>query len=247
LTFDGARPSYYGEGEMWIVKSDAIWIQGCYKGTIYTKGLAATNKVAVGGPFLKGHIIVVGSLEAGPITVDGIPVCQHFPETYRIGALGTVTYNAEGKLVDEATHVWEKHIVHMELPMGVRVTVLRWKNYVDFRVAMQKQPNQDGGCGNWNGNPDDDSTAAVFARIGARVEHGKVMFNHRTEVRLTDAELQLLAKCPADKRAEAHRKCQQELGNYEHHTGGLTMQACELDNCWGDNQHALRMAKEMGL
>lgn len=70
-TFDGGRPSYYGEGEFYIVKSDTVVIQGRYMGTRYTAGLAATNKIAVGGPFLNGHIISVGTLEDGPITVDG--------------------------------------------------------------------------------------------------------------------------------------------------------------------------------
>mmetsp|Transcript_37717 Transcript_37717/g.75127 ORF Transcript_37717/g.75127 Transcript_37717/m.75127 type:complete len:354 (+) Transcript_37717:293-1354(+) len=246
-TFDGGYPSFYGEGELWIVKCAAIWIQGRYRGTKYTKGLAATNKVAVGGPFLKGHVIIVGNLEDGPITVDGSPVLKDFPGTFHVGEIATITYNAEGKLVDHATSEWEKHIVHMELPMGVRVTVLRWSNYVDFRVAMQKQPDQDGGCGNFNGDPSDDTTFAIYERIGARVEHGKLLFHHRAECTLTATEEKMLAMCPPEQFKKAQEVCPNMLGNFQHNSGGTWMKCCALDVCFGANEHALRMATNLGL
>merc|ERR1719203_2644399 len=55
LTFDGARPSFYGFGEFWIVRSDELEIQGRYMGTKYTHGLSATNAVVVGGPAMQGQ------------------------------------------------------------------------------------------------------------------------------------------------------------------------------------------------
>merc|ERR1719356_2079307 len=93
-TFDGGRPSFYGEGEAWIVKSEQISIQGRYLGTTYTKGLAATNAIAVGGSFLQGSVIVVGTLESGVMTVDGQPVLGSLNSHYSIGGFATLSYNA---------------------------------------------------------------------------------------------------------------------------------------------------------
>merc|ERR1712203_367451 len=100
-------------------------------GTKYTMGLAATNAIAVGGAFLKGHTMIVGTMDSGDFTVDGQPVLPTFGH-YNIGGYATLTYNAEGNLVDAAAGVWEKHVVHMHLPLGVEIIVFRWKNYIDL-------------------------------------------------------------------------------------------------------------------
>merc|ERR1719401_3018040 len=87
LTFDGAKPSFYGNGEFWVVKSDTVWIQGRYLGTSWTHGLAATNKLVVGGPFLKGHKIVVGTTDSDELTVDGDAVLQEVGSVAHIPGL----------------------------------------------------------------------------------------------------------------------------------------------------------------
>merc|ERR1719210_1885862 len=56
ITFDGSRPSFYGDGEAWIVKTAEIKIQGRCMGTKHTKGLASTNKIAVSGSFINNHV-----------------------------------------------------------------------------------------------------------------------------------------------------------------------------------------------
>merc|ERR1712226_392504 len=144
VTFDKARPSFYGEGETWIVKSDTVHIQGRFFGTKYTDGLAATNKIVVGGPSLRGHKIEVGSLRSGHPIVDGKPVLEHLNFSHSVEGLFTLTYDAQGKLIDEKQASFGKHIVHMDLPHGVRVTVDRWINYIDLKIEMQQQPGQDG-------------------------------------------------------------------------------------------------------
>merc|ERR1712150_68359 len=52
LTFDGGRPSFYGNGEQWIVRNEQLEVQGRYKGTKWTHGLAATHKVVVSGSLI---------------------------------------------------------------------------------------------------------------------------------------------------------------------------------------------------
>lgn len=246
-TFDGARPSFYGDGEYYIVKSDHVIIQGRYMGTIYTDGLAATNKVAVGGEFLKGHSIEVGCLECGDITVDGIPVLGTLPSTYHLEDLAVIDYSDQGLLVDEATSIWQKRVVHMHLPLGVQLTVFRWANYVDLRLVMQPQPNQDGSCGNFNSDPSDDTTQAIFSRIGARVPKGELLFQHRAEVNFTEVEQKLLAMCAHDRFQAAEHACMKELAQNPRPGNPVLAKSCMLDYCFGSNEHVLRLVKSLGL
>merc|ERR1719382_1085485 len=120
-------------------------------GTKWTHGLAATSKIVVAGAHMRGHKIVVGSLETGAITVDGRPVLSIFPSTYDLEGIGKLTYDSNGELVDKADHdPASTRILHMELPGGVKITVMCWTNYIDFKVVMRQQEAQDGSCGNFN-------------------------------------------------------------------------------------------------
>jgi len=242
-SFDKSRPSFYGEGEAWVVKSAQVKIQARYKGTKYTKGLASTNAVAVGGAFLRGHVVIVGTMDSGVLTVDGQSVLANFG-SYSIGGFATLTYNSEGNLPDAAAGVWSKHIVHMSLPLGVQVTVYRWKNYVDLRINMPRQPDQDGACGNFNGNPGDDSTVAIQGRVGVRVGPGELLFNSRLSITFTAEEQRLIKMCPSQKYAEATAKCPGLLRGAH-----ITNQnkGCVLDYCYGSNEHTLRYAKSQGI
>merc|ERR1712186_5317 len=59
-TFDKGHADFYGEGIKWIVKTSDVQIQGRYKATPFTNGLAATNAVAIG---VQGHTLKVGCME----------------------------------------------------------------------------------------------------------------------------------------------------------------------------------------
>merc|ERR1712107_204769 len=96
--------------------------------------------IAVGGAFLKGHVIVVGTLESDVLTVDGRPVLGTLNSHYKLADDAILTYDAEGELVDSAAGIWSKHVVHMRLPLDVHITVFRWKNYLDLRIRMPRQP-----------------------------------------------------------------------------------------------------------
>lgn len=244
VSFDGARPSFYGAGEFWIVKNDQIHIQGRYMGTKYTYGLAATQKVAIGGPFLHGHTIEVEPIEhayGGHILVDGTPVLKDFGQ-YRIGNFATIDYNGQGKLVDEAASVWTTRAVHLSLPMSVRMTIFRWGNYLDLKLEMPKPVGGlDGSCGNFNNDPSDDTPAAIFQRIGARVPPSELMFNTNAIVQITAEEVAMLrTQCPSRTLASARSECQRELGQQ---ATDVQIQACSFDVCFGMNEHALRVAK----
>jgi len=238
-TFDGSRPSFYGEGEAWVIKTSTVKIQARYKGTKYTKGLAATNKVAASA---NGHVIIVGTMESGDFTVDGQSVLTTFG-TYTVAGVGKITYNSAGNLVDAAAGVWAKHVVHIELPSGIRLTVFRWNNYLDLRITGPAIPGMDGACGNFNGNAADDTTAAIQARVGSRVGPGDLLFSRRTEVHFTATEQQLIASCAPATYSKAQQDCQaQQRGPHIHNQ----LKSCLLDRCWGSNEHTLRYAKGLG-
>merc|ERR1719223_1689093 len=244
VSFDGARPSFYGNGEYWIVKNDQVHIQGRYMGTAYTYGLAATQKVAVGGPFLQDHVIEVEPTEhryGGHILVDGTPVLTQFGQD-RVGNVATIDYNGNGHLVDEAASVWTTRAVHLSLPKGVHMTIFRWGNYLDMKITMpQLDGGVDGSCGNFNGNPADDTPAEVFKRIGARVTDGQLMFSSDAVVHVSDEEETMLeTQCPSNTLQSASTQCAKELpasATEGQHT------ACQFDICFGMNEHALRSAK----
>jgi len=238
VTFDGARPSFYGEGDFWIVKSHSVRIQGRYLATKYTHGLAATSRLAVGGPFLHGHVIVVGTMDDGVLTVDGQPVLTALPSTYTLHGLATLRYDNHGTLVDKATSRFERHIVHMELPEGVHITVLRWGNYLDLRIRMSKIDGMDGACGNYNGKPDDDTTTAIMARVGARVHQRDMLFKQRAVVTVT-AEMRTMLHRDCAQLATARSICQKLLPDEV----GDAMTSCLFNECFGFREHALRTAK----
>jgi len=242
-TFDDARPSFYGEGEAWVVKTATIKIQARYLGTQYTKGLAATSAIAVGGSFLKGHVIIVGTMDDGVLIVDGQSVLPSFGR-YNVGGVAELTYSDQGNLVDAAAGIWEKHVVRMDLPEDVQIEVFRWSNYIDLRIKMPKRAGIDGACGNFNGNAADDSTRAIQARVGVRVGPGELLFQHRHVIAFTAEEKQLLTMCDPANMAAAESKCPGMLRGAR-----ITNQnkACYLDYCYGSNEHTLRYAKGMGL
>jgi hypothetical protein len=232
--------SFYGDGDFWLVKSDTVHIQGRFEGTRYTEGLAATNQIAVGGPFLHGHKIEVGTLDSGVLTVDGQPVLSTFPSSYS-GQGFTLRYNGLGEVPDVVPEGNEKRIVHMVLPLGVHVRVYQWSNYVDVQVQMSAQPSQDGVCGNFNGNLPDDTTQAIIQRIGARVRPADNILSGRAMIEVTPQMRQMLkAECQAAKLASSEKFCASSLGVAP---GDILVESCAFDECFGMNVRARARAK----
>jgi hypothetical protein len=201
--------------------------------------LAATNRIVVGGPFLHGHKIEVGTQESGVLTVDGQKVISGFPGSYR-GHGFTVRYDDQGDVPDVVPEGNDKRIVHMDLPLGVKVSVFQWSNYMDVQIEMSKQPGQDGVCGNFNHNLGDDTTQAIMARIGARVPPGQSILTGSPNIEWThQMEAMLNAKCGAAQRSQGQAACTRSVGA----SAGNLAKSCMFDFCFGMNVRARREAK----
>merc|ERR1712084_109478 len=206
----------------------------------YTEGLAATNQIVVGGPFLHGRKIEVGTRESGVLTVDGQPVMPTFPGSYA-GAGFSLTYDSQGEVPDVVPEGNEKRIVHMELPLGVKVRVYQWNNYVDVQVEMSPQPEQDGVCGNFNGNHADDTTQSIIQRVGARVRPSENLLSGRAMIEFTpQMQGMMAAECAATRQASAQASCSKSLGVP---AGEVIVLSCMFDECFGMNVRARSHAK----
>merc|ERR1712039_629859 len=233
--------SFYGDGDFLVVKSSTVIIQGRFEGTKYTEGLAATNQIVVGGPFLRGHKIEVGTRDSGILTVDGQPVMTTFPSTYGKGMGFSLRYDAVGEVPDVVPEGNEKRIVSMDLPLGVKVRVYQWNNYVDVEVEMSPQPGQDGVCGNFNGDHSDDTTQSVIQRVGARVRPSENLLSGRAMIEFTpQMKSMMAAECAATRQASAQAFCSKSLGVA---AGEVIVQSCMFDECFGMNVRARSHAK----
>jgi len=246
ITFDqvgtdkSQATSFYGDGDFYVVKSSTVIIQGRFEGTKYTEQLAATNQIVVGGPFLKGHKIEVGTRDSGVLTVDGQPVLSTFPSTYT-GPGFSLRYDAQGEVPDVVPEGNEKRIVHMDLPLGVTVKVYQWSNYLDVQIVMSKQPGHDGVCGNFNGNMGDDTTQNIMTRIGARVPPSENLLSGKAFIEFTSAMQKMMrAECAPETQAKGQRWCTTSL-----HAGAEQdlLNACAFDYCFGMNVRARKHAK----
>jgi hypothetical protein len=168
-TFDGMHSDYYSSGEFWIVKSTDVLIQGKYAPTHATNGLSVTKQIAVSGSFLHGHKLIVGEEHA---TWDGHPILTTFPCRFEDKeGLVTIVYDSQGELLQPGREGKSLHVLHITLPGHVTMQINRWNEegegrYINTKITMPKQPQQDGQCGNFNGNAADDARLAVKARLG---------------------------------------------------------------------------------
>jgi hypothetical protein len=234
LTFDKKRVDWYSQGEYWIVKSDTVSIQGRYMPTPITHGLSVTKELAISGPFINNHKLRISATTA---TWDGKPILNGFPSSWsNANPPVSVQYNDQGGLVDKGLKAKDLHIVHINLPLGVILQVNRWINngpgdYINIKITMPPQPNQDGHCGNFNGNPDDDARLQIRARVGATgVDPSDLLFGHKTPTVV--ANRPDMNNCPDHMLKKATKLCGAKSEN------GIPHQGCIIDVCFGGEAFA---------
>jgi hypothetical protein len=220
------------------VKSDSVWIQARYLPTGVTNGLSVTKEVAIGGPFLEAHgqknVLRISALHAMWNDQHIIP---GFPDQWsHKNPKVEVTTDGEGDILQRGRQGKAMHVVHVKLPLGVTLQINRWNepgegDYINVKLDMSPQPNQDGHCGNFNGDPSDDSRLQVRARIGTTgVSPNNLLFSVKTPVKAPNRPD--LNDCPAERAQHARTVCAQRDPR------GMATIECMIDDCFGGDAFA---------
>jgi len=232
-TFDQSRSVFYSEGDFWIVKSKAVKIQGRFQATDWTKendhtDYSSMTSVIVSGSFMQGHKIQVDSM-LGSIKCDSSDILANFGQA----TCGTakITFDSVGDLVDSAMAFLPHKVVHMLLPGSTEIQVNRWPNFINAKIQMRKQVEQDGVCGNFNGNPQDDQGKNLHQRFGHGVSQGECLFGNRipehTPVKLPNSK-----RCSPERLKRAQSICHQAAA-----ADGWSFPECLGDVC-DEHTHA---------
>jgi len=241
LTFDGMRSDYYSSGEYWLVKTPEIHIQGRYLPTKATNGLAVTKILAVGGPFLGGHKLLISPTWT---TWDGQQILQGLSSHFEDKAHVQIVYNNKGELLQKGRAGKQKKVVHARIadgtPEGLQIQVNRWTeasegNYINAKITMRSRPGQDGHCGNFNGQAADDDRIKVRARLGTTgVPPQELIFETKNPV--TQGNRPDINNCPAPKLEAAKADCRAKEGKGKF---VIPSMSCLIDYCFANKEMAM--------
>merc|ERR1711948_117793 len=171
--------------------------------------------------------------------MGGQPLITSFPATSKsVDGLVSIQYNNAGALMDKSLHgeiraVPQMHVLHITLPLGINLEVNEWNEagegaYMNVRITMSAQPNQDGHCGNFNGNSADDARMQVRARVGATgVPAGPDFLFPGGKTPINSGNRPDMNDCPKPKLIQAKAVCKQKEGGF------FPSAACLIDQCFG--------------
>mmetsp|Transcript_67438 Transcript_67438/g.161777 ORF Transcript_67438/g.161777 Transcript_67438/m.161777 type:complete len:578 (+) Transcript_67438:175-1908(+) len=164
-------------GDMWLVKSADVHIQGRF-GFAMNSSKSFLKAVAIGGPFLEGNSMVLG-------TNDGTSLWNNMTILTKVNtsftaAFANGTVSAHYKSNVQHIHVPNRTTSGLEvsLPAGVELLLNRFDTWLGLRIHMAPRTSgQDGECGNFNGNPDDDALSDLQQRMELRVADSDLLFH----------------------------------------------------------------------
>jgi len=176
-------------GDQWLVRSGLVSIQARMAND---DSLAERNlfvrAVAIGGAFLKGNTMVIGSLE-DQVTWNGKPILQedeveivrgHLEYTSRFSVeekefFVKATRSANSSLVQDLSKT--NRGLTIEMPLGLSLVVNRLKHHLNVAIKMPPQEGgQEGLCGNFNGIAGDDSMEMAAKRSSPKVLPSESLF-----------------------------------------------------------------------
>jgi len=204
-TFDNADASRYGEGQVWLIRSETVKVQGRFLATEFSKGQGAMHDIAFSGSFIGGHTLKVAALD-GKIMWDDKEILKDINgHAFDPDGYGKIIYDDQGQLVDSQMENLPQRIVHINFPGSFFAQVFRWDNHLNVRIRMPAI-DQDGHCGNFNGDASDDARSSVVERIGSEVGERALLFNTYTPS--TPGKKLTLDDCSAAKLLAAKQECQ---------------------------------------
>jgi len=158
---EGAKLQDYGKGDMWLVDSAAVSIQARYlpddearEESLYVRA------IAVGGPFLHGNTLIVGPLNAA-VMWNGMAILASQESTFEVAGLIRATRHLNSSLVENLSVT--NPGVDATFPMGVHLILNRQEKHINVNIQMPPLAGgQEGLCGNYNGNANDDTLQLIL-------------------------------------------------------------------------------------
>merc|ERR1712176_1616065 len=112
-------------------------------------------------------------------------------------------------------------VLHINFHDGTFVQVNQWTNpdegyFVNIMIDMAPVPGQDGHCGNFNGNAEEDDRNSIRQRMGINgvAQADLIGFRHKTPIKLTFDGYPTISECQSPLLISAHQVCQKEEGHY---------------------------------
>jgi len=150
-------------GDMWLVKSGKVSIQARYvRDDTLPEDNLFVGAVAVGGEFMNGNKLIIGALDDN-VTYNGNEILGAQESKFEVSGLIKAERHVQARLVQNTDSI--NPGIDVELPEGVKLLINRQGHYINVQIKMPPaEGGQDGFCGNFNGNGDDDSLEFIEAR-----------------------------------------------------------------------------------
>jgi len=170
-------------GDFWLVNSELISIQARTWNSFAAQG-SSLRAIMVSGSFIGGHRLLIEAMD-GRVRWDDLQILQDMPSNFEVPELISAEFSVEdgpfeGQRIDDSRELAFLPLknLHVRLPLGVKLTVNRWPHHIDIEITMPKPTTpQDGICGNFNGDPTDDTVEMISARGAAsQVEIEELLF-----------------------------------------------------------------------
>lgn len=149
-------------GDVWLVKAEEVQIQARYvRDDGVSEAKLFVGALALGGNFVNGSAFIIRPLDSD-CTYDGVPVLQDETSEFSVDGFFKATRGQHASLVQNMEV--ENPGVQVEFQNGIKVIVNRQHTYVNAAITMSPVLGQDGLCGNFNGDGDDDSLEMIEKR-----------------------------------------------------------------------------------
>lgn len=170
------RNNNFKTGDFWLVKSHDVHIQARYNLVKERRNKPFLKGVAVGGPFLRGNVLLIGPKQ-GQVFWNKQAITPSLKEApFKVDGLVNVTSRKDAPLVQDTSLTQEG--LEITLPLGVRMLANRYPDILSVSITSGRLAGQEGECGNFNGDASDDTEEQIKAR-GARVLVDEVLFHEQ--------------------------------------------------------------------